>query len=73
MSDWYSRLREEDGRTDEEVMAGIDYARDAKPLTDDEAVSIVTALGREADARRCWECRVVGTPHRPDHIEESPV
>lgn len=29
MSDWYSRAREEDGRTDDEVMSEVAYKRDA--------------------------------------------
>lgn len=27
MTDWYSRAREEDGRTDEEVMSEVEYKR----------------------------------------------
>lgn len=54
MSDWYGAAREEDGRTDEEVLAGLRYAADAdaaRPTAERAPLEVTSGFVQATDLR----------------------
>jgi len=73
MTDWYSRAREDDGRTDDEIMGEIEYRKpdDAQYVTLDEKTNRMRPMTDDEIAELRAKVRVTPVQSPLDTPDES--